>query len=63
MVDGLLEQLSADRDQLRDELRERLLRSGMVDELIAGKRGERETWGSGGEVGELTRRLVERALV
>ena len=61
LVDGLLEQLSADRDQLPDELRERLL-DGMVDELIAGKRGEAEILGSGGVLGELTRRLVERAL-
>ena len=61
LVDGLLDQLSADREQLPEELRERLL-DGMVDELIAGKRGEAEILGSGGVLGELTRRLVERAL-
>jgi len=61
LVDGLLEQLSADRDQLPEQLRERLL-DGMVDELIAGKRGEAEILGSGGVLGELTRRMVERAL-
>ena len=61
LVGGLLDQLSADREQLPEELRERLL-DGMVDELIAGKRGEAEILGSGGVLGELTRRLVERAL-
>jgi putative transposase len=34
----------------------------MVDELIAGKRGEREILGRGGVLGEITRRMVERAL-
>jgi len=61
LVDGLLEQLSAEREQLPEQLRERLL-NGMVDELIAGKRGESEILGSGGVLGELTRRMVERAL-
>jgi hypothetical protein len=61
LVDGLFEQLSAERDQLPEELRERLL-DGMIDELIAGKRGEREILGHDGVLGELTRRLVERAL-
>jgi putative transposase len=61
LVEGLLEQLSAGREELPEELRERLL-DGMVDELIAGKRGEAEILGSGGVLGELTRRLVERAL-
>ena len=44
-----------------DELRERLL-DGMIDELIAGKRGEREILGQDGVLGEITRRMVERAL-
>jgi len=61
LVDGLLEQLSSEHGQLPEALRERLL-DGMVDELIAGKRGEREILGSGGVLGELTRRMVERAL-
>jgi putative transposase len=61
LVEGLLEQLSAGREELPEELRERLL-DGMIDELIAGKRGEAEILGSGGVLGELTRRLVERAL-
>jgi len=34
----------------------------MLGALIAGKRSEREILGSGGVLGELTRRLVERAL-
>ena len=61
LIDGLLEQLSAGRDELPEELRERLL-DGMVDELIAGKRGEREILGQGGVLGEITRRMVQRAL-
>lgn len=61
LVDGLLEQLSEQRGQLPEELRERLL-DGMMDELLAGKRGEREILGRDGLLGELTGRLVERAL-
>ena len=38
------------------------LLDAMLGALIAGKRGEREILGSGGVLGELTRRLVERAL-
>ena len=34
----------------------------MLGELIAGRRGEREVLGQDGLLGELTRRLVERAL-
>jgi hypothetical protein len=41
------------REQLTDEL---------IDELLAGRRGEAEILGSGGLLGDLTRRLVERAL-
>ncbi len=40
------------REQLTDEL---------IDELLAGRRGEAEILGSGGLLGDLTRRLVERA--
>src|SRR5205807_7006832 len=61
LVEALLEQLADGREQLPEELRDRLL-DGMIDELIAGKRGEREILGSDGVLGELTRRLVERAL-
>jgi len=61
LIDALLEQLSAGRDELPDELRERLL-DGMIDELIAGKRGEREIFGRDGVLGEITRRMVQRAL-
>ena len=43
------------------EFDEQLL-DAMLSALIAGKRGEREILGSGGVLGELTRRLVERAL-
>ena len=34
----------------------------MIDRLIAGKRGEREILGRDGLLGEVTGRLVERAL-
>ena len=61
LIDGLLAQLGADRGELPDALRERLL-DGMIDELIAGKRGEREILGQGGVLGEITRRMVQRAL-
>ena len=61
LIDALLEQLSAGRDELPDELGERLL-DGMIDELIAGKRGEREIFGRDGVLGEITRRMVQRAL-
>jgi putative transposase len=61
LVDELLEQLAEERGRLPEELRERLL-NGMMDELIAGKRGERELLGRDGLLGELTRRMVERAL-
>ena len=61
LIDGLLDQLRAERDELPNELRERLL-DGMIDELIAGKRGEREILGQNGVLGEITRRMVQRAL-
>ena len=61
LIDALLDQLGAERDGLPDELRERLL-DGMIDELIAGKRGEREILGQDGVLGEVTRRMVQRAL-
>jgi putative transposase len=61
LIDALLDQLRAERDELPEELRERLL-DGMIDELIAGKRGEREILGQDGVLGEITRRMVQRAL-
>jgi len=61
LVEGLLEQLGQDRGELPEGLRDRLL-DGMLGELIAGRRGEREVLGQDGLLGELTRRLVERAL-
>ena len=57
LIDALLDQLGAERDGLPDELRERLL-----DGMIAGKRGEREILGQDGVLGEITRRMVQRAL-
>jgi putative transposase len=47
--------------ELPDELREQLTDS-MLDELLAGRRGEAEILGPGGLLGDLTRRLVERAM-
>src|SRR5512142_87027 len=61
LIDALLEQLRVEREELPEELRERLL-DGMIDELIAGKRTEREILGRDGVLGEITRRMVERAL-
>ncbi len=46
---------------LPEEVREQLA-DAMIDELLAGKSGEAEILGSGGLLGDLTRRLVERAL-
>jgi putative transposase len=61
LIDELLEQLADGRAELPEELNERLL-DGMLGALIAGKRTEREILGSGGVLGELSRRLIERAL-
>ena len=61
VVERLLEQLADGRGELPEDVSERLV-DGMIDRLIAGKRGEREILGSDGVLGELTRRLVERAL-
>jgi putative transposase len=46
---------------LPEEVREQLT-DDLIDELLAGRRGEAEILGSGGLLGDLTRRLVERAL-
>ena len=61
LVDGLLAQLAGAGEPLPEALRERLL-DGMFDQLLAGRRGEAEILGRDGLLGELTRRLVERAL-
>jgi putative transposase len=61
LIDALLDQLRGERGELPEKLRERLL-DGMIDELIAGKRGEREILGQDGVLGEVTRRMVQRAL-
>src|SRR5450631_3889823 len=57
LLDGLLEQLGSERGELPEAVTDRLL-----DGLIAGKRGEDEILGPDGVLGELTRRLIERAL-
>ena len=61
LVEGLIEQLGDGRSQLPEGLRDRLL-DGMLGELLAGRRTEREILGPDGLLGELTRRLVQRAL-
>jgi len=47
--------------ELPDEVREQLT-DGLIDELLAGRRGQGDVFGPGGLLGDLTRRLVERAL-
>jgi putative transposase len=47
--------------ELPDELREQLA-DGLIDELLVGRRGDAEILGPGGLLGDLTRRLVERAM-
>lgn len=49
------------RRDLPDGARERLT-DELIDELLAGRRGEAEIVGPGGLLGDLTRRLVERAM-
>ncbi len=49
------------RRDLPDEARDRLS-DELIDELLAGRRGEAEIVGPGGLLGDLTRRLVERAM-
>jgi putative transposase len=61
LIEDLLAQLADGRAELPEELNERVL-DGMLGALIAGKRTEREILGSDGVLGELTRRLIERAL-
>jgi putative transposase len=47
--------------ELPEEVREQLT-DELIDELLAGRRGEQEILGRGGLLGDLTRRLVERAM-
>jgi putative transposase len=57
---AVLDELGEEHE-LPEVLSERLL-DGMLGGLLAGKRSEREILGRDGLLGELTRRLVERAL-
>jgi putative transposase len=61
LVDALLDELAEGRVELPEQLRERLL-DGMLGALLEGRRGEAEILGRDGLLGELTGRLVERAL-
>lgn len=63
IVDEAIDRLRAGRavGDLPDELREQLT-DGLIDELLAGRRGEAEILGRDGLLGDLTRRLVERAM-
>jgi putative transposase len=60
LAEAVLDELSEEHE-LPDEVNERLL-DRMLGALLAGKRGEREILGRDGLLGELTGRLVERAL-
>ena len=60
LLEALLDEL-ADERELPEQLRERVLDS-MLGALLEGKRTERELLGRDGLLGELTGRLVERAL-
>ena len=60
LAESLVAEL-ADGRELPGEFEEQLL-DAMLGALIVGKRGEREILGRDGVLGELTRRLVERAL-
>ena len=51
----------APRAELADEVK-LLLPDGLIDELLAGARTEEEIAGPGGLLGQLTKRLVERAM-
>jgi putative transposase len=63
LVDQALERVRAGLPvgELPDGVREQLT-DGLIDELLAGRRGEAEILGPGGLLGDLTRRLVERCL-
>src|SRR5215210_7225843 len=59
--DALARARAGEASGLPDELRGQLT-DGLIDELLAGRSGEAEILGPDGLLGELTRRLVERAL-
>ncbi|MGO9900289.1 MAG: transposase, partial [Solirubrobacteraceae bacterium] len=61
LIEAVLEQLADGCEELPEELNDRVL-DRMLGGLIAGRRGEREILGSDGVLGELSRRLIERAL-
>src|SRR5208283_3484414 len=61
LIEAVLEQLADGCEELPEELNERVL-DRMLGALIAGRRGEREILGSDGVLGDLSRRLIERAL-
>jgi putative transposase len=64
LVEEALEQARLRRARagaLPEEVRGRLS-DDLIDELLAGRRGEAEIVGPGGLLGELTKRLIERAL-
>jgi putative transposase len=60
LAEAVLDELGEEHE-LPEEVSERLL-DAMLGGLLAGKRSEREILGRDGLLGELTRRLVERAL-
>src|ERR1700678_454574 len=57
LLSGLLEELGGEHGELPETVTDQLLGS-----LVRGKRGEAEILGQDGVLGELTRRLIERAL-
>ena len=58
---GAARRQSTPRAELAEEVKA-LLPDGLIDELLAGARTEEEIAGPGGLLGQLTKRLVERAM-
>src|ERR1700686_4356233 len=58
---GVARRQRAPRPELAEEVKA-LLPGGLIDELLAGARTEEEIAGPGGLLGQLTKRLVERAM-
>jgi len=58
---GAARREAASRAELAEEVKA-LLPDGLIDELLAGARTEEEIAGPGGLLGQLTKRLVERAM-
>jgi putative transposase len=54
---GAGEPIGAPPEEVREQLTD-----GLIDELLAGRRGQADVFGPGGLLGDLTRRLVERAM-